>query len=114
MIRGHLGSANQCVVELGNGIQKVSTRFQSSQLSRWNQASEGTATGLDGQVSLQRVHHILHVGQQGSTHFQTKAVVLHDFGRGPHDQELSIAALEYLADVSLLSTTVVDGDASAE
>jgi hypothetical protein len=111
---GHLDRPHERAAELGDGVQKVSSRLQDAELSWEHQASERTTTGMAQQAPLQRVHHLVHACKSGRTHFQAQDVVLHDPRRGAHDQKFQVSAVEHPAHVSLLSPAAPHGNALAE
>ena len=73
-----IGCSNKRVVELGNGIQEISSWFQDPELSWLHETAEGTPTRLERQVQLQRLHNIIHPREQRFSYFQEEGLVLHD------------------------------------
>lgn len=114
LVNGHLDRPHERATELGDGVQKISSWLQDAELSWEHQASERTATGMAQQAPFQRVHHLVHARESGRTHLQAQDVVLHDPGRGAHDQEFQVSAVEHPSHVSLLSAAAPHGNALAE
>lgn len=107
----HLDRSDERAAQLGDGVQKVSPRFQDSELSREHQASERATSGMVQQASLQRLYHLIHACESRRTHFQAQDVVLYGPRRGAHDQKFQISAVEHFAHVSLLSAVTPYGNA---
>ena len=115
----HLGPASdyrpdERATELGDGVQEVPAGLQGTQLPWEHEAAQGAAPGLEQQVPLQRLHHVVHARVARLARLQAQKVVLHDSRRGAHDQELQVAAVEYPAHVSLVPEAVAHWDTTAE
>lgn len=67
-------------VELGNGIQEVPSRVQSSQLSRKYKTTQRAPTRMEQQVSFQCLRYVVYACKPRRSRFQEEAVVLYDSG----------------------------------
>jgi hypothetical protein len=106
--------SNLCDLELGNGVQEVSSWLSHSRIPWHSRASKGAQEGLEFKGHLQRLHHVVYSCHPRLSRLQASGMVLHDLGRGPYDQELQVAALEHPSRFQLISATSPHRNTPAE